>query len=147
MMMTAYWTEIKTLDKTRYCARLLEQAQQWFDQRATTAGEHDVEFSLFFVTGIRYSWEIEFFEQALLGSAAASGYPNRVVASPCTLPACDGSWCVDAGLAPMKPCDWCGSACSRRWSSRSSWDGTKHQSTATVHVVSFITSHLAHTPL
>lgn len=66
MMMTAYWTEIKALDQTRYCSRLLEQARQMFSQTAADPASDDVaQVRLFFVTGVRYSWEIEYFEQSL----------------------------------------------------------------------------------
>jgi hypothetical protein len=66
MMMTAYWTEIKALDQTRYCSRLLEQARQMFSQTAADPASDDgAQVRLFFVTGVRYSWEIEYFEQSL----------------------------------------------------------------------------------
>lgn len=75
MMMTAYWTEIKALDQTRYCSRLLEQARQTFRQRAADRASDSVaRVRLFFVTGIRYSWEIEYFEQALHRCASCASH-------------------------------------------------------------------------
>jgi hypothetical protein len=78
--MTAYWEEIKAADRTHYCSRLLEQARRMFEEAEAPAqqksGGRPV-VSLFFVTGIRYSWEIEYFEQALHESSA-SEYVTRV---------------------------------------------------------------------
>lgn len=69
-LMTAHWLEVKRDDPTRYCTRMLGQAHRVFsDNRENTQGSrnvHDRCVNLFFVTGIRYAWEIGFFEQALL---------------------------------------------------------------------------------